>query len=164
MAYQVNTRRTFLTVSGKVWLILWVICLPLIHIHPEADHAHGMPGHVHGGTFHTDLTDSPICAYEDHRHHHGSHSAGKLFGVPDSSTHPFHGIEHDTYSFSVLNSSIDPILEGTVSSTIWAVVGIRKPDVPDTFLVTRIDLFLPDTRLFVLSYILSPRAPPFLSV
>ncbi len=164
MAYQVNTRRTFPTVSGKVWLILWVICLPLIHIHPEADHAHGMPGHVHGGTFHTDLTDSPVCAYEDHRHHHDSYSAGKPFGTPGSSAHPLHGLEHSTYSFSVLNSSIDPIIEGNGSSTISAAAVSRRPETPGTFFVSRIDLFLPDMQLFVLSYILSPRAPPFLSL
>jgi hypothetical protein len=164
MDYPVNKRLTFLKVSCKVWLILWVICLPLIHIHPEADHAHGMPGHVHGGTFHTDLTKSPICAYEDHRHHHDSHSAGKLFGAPDSAAHPLHGIEHDTYSFSVLNSSIDPILEGTASSSISAAAITRKLETPGTFFVARIDLFSPETRLLVLAYILSPRAPPFLSV
>jgi hypothetical protein len=148
----------------KVWLILWVICLPLIHIHPEADHAHGMPGHVHGGTFHTDLTGSPICAFEDHRHHHDSHSPGKLFGIPDSSTHPLHGIEHDTYNFSVLNSSIDPILEENTSSTISVAAVTPKLETPGTFFVARINLFVPETRLLVLCCIPSPRAPPFISV
>jgi len=35
----------------RLWLVLWVITLPLVHIHPDADHARGMPGHVHGGTY-----------------------------------------------------------------------------------------------------------------
>ncbi|WNM63645.1 hypothetical protein [Candidatus Nitrospira neomarina] len=107
----------------KVWLILMVISLPLIHIHPEVDHAHGMPGHVHGGTYHTDLTDPPVCAYENHRHHHDTFSPGMPFGTSDSPSHPPHDLEHSTYSFSILSSSIDPILESMPSSSAHDAAG-----------------------------------------
>lgn len=100
----------------RAWLICWVMALPLIHIHPEADHAHGMPGHDHGGTYHTILSDTPICAYENHQHHHDSFSPGEHPEIPDSTPHPLHGVEHSTYEFSVFNSSIDPILKASASN------------------------------------------------
>ena len=91
----------------RTWLIVWVVTLPLVHIHPEADHAHGMPGHVHGGTYHSILLNTPICAYQDHQHHHDSFSPDNTFGSSQHSSHPPHGFEHATYRFSVLNSQID---------------------------------------------------------
>lgn len=149
----------------RVWLILWVVGLPLVHIHPEADHAHGMPGHVHGGTFHTDVSSTPICAYADHRHHHDSFFPGEPSGNPDSSSHPPHGFEHSTYGFSVLNSSIDPVFEGNVSN--FASHDLVDPvmETPIWSCVSSITLFsLPRTPASILNKTLSPRAPPFLSV
>lgn len=148
----------------KVWLVLWVITLPLVHIHPEADHAHGMSGHVHGGTYHTVLSTTPICAYEDHQHHHNSFSPGEPFGAPDSSSHLPHGLEHSTYSFSVLNSSIDPILEGSLSDSTCDAVSARETETPRLSFVSVIDTSPPARPFWVLTNTLSARGPPFLSV
>ncbi len=148
----------------KIWLVLWVITLPLVHIHPEADHAHGMSGHVHGGTYHTVLSTTPICAYEDHQHHHGSFSTGEPFGTLDSSTHIPHGLEHSTYSFSVLNSSIDPIFEGSLSDSTCDAVSARETETPRLSFVSVIDTSPPARPFWVLTNTLSARGPPFLSV
>ncbi|MGA6826299.1 hypothetical protein ACO9S2_01675 [Nitrospira sp. NS4] len=37
----------------RAWIIIWLLAVPLFHVHPEADHHHGDAGHVHGGTVHT---------------------------------------------------------------------------------------------------------------
>ena len=148
----------------RTWLVLWVITLPLIHIHPEADHAHGMPGHVHGGAFHTVLSPTPICAYEDHQHHHGSFSTGETFGTPDSSSHLPHGLEHSAYSFSVLNSSIDPILEGSASYSTCDAVIACETETPRLSFVSVIDISPPSRSFSVLTNTLSSRGPPILSV
>ncbi len=148
----------------RVWLILWVVILPWFHIHPEADHAHGMPGHVHGGTYHTIVTNTPICAYEDHRHLHDSFSQGEPSGTPDSSPHPPHGLEHSTYSFSVLNSSIDPILEDSASYSIYDALVACETDTPSLSVVSALDLSPLATPFSIVINTLSPRAPPILFV
>ena len=148
----------------RVWLILWVGILPLVHIHPEADHAHGISGHAHGGTYHTVLSTAPICAYEDHQHHHDSFSPGEPFGTPDSSSHLPHGLEHSTYSFSVLNSSIDPILEGSGSYSTCDAVLACETETPRLSFVSAIDTSPPARPFSVLTHTLSARGPPFLSV
>jgi hypothetical protein len=148
----------------RIWLILWVITLPLVHIHPEADHAHGMPGHVHGGTYHTALSSTPICAYENHQHHHDSFSPEEAFPSPDSPIHPPHGLEHDTLTFSVLNSSIDPIFEESVSFPTSDIAVACEMETPSLSFVFAIDASPPATPFSILTNSLSPRAPPILSV
>ncbi len=35
------------------WVVLWLLALPLFHIHPETDPHHGEAGHVHAVAVHT---------------------------------------------------------------------------------------------------------------
>ena len=35
------------------WVVLWLLALPLFHIHPETDPHHGEAGHVHAVSVHT---------------------------------------------------------------------------------------------------------------
>ncbi len=37
----------------RAWTILWLIVIPLFHIHPEIDPHHGQLGHIHLATVHT---------------------------------------------------------------------------------------------------------------
>lgn len=59
-----NRRRNIrcLLKGGALWLGAWLCVMPLVHVHPEADHRHGLPGHVHGGTFHTIFSPELACA------------------------------------------------------------------------------------------------------
>lgn len=148
----------------RIWLILWVIGLPLIHIHPEADHAHGMDGHVHGGTFHTILSSKPICAYAEHRHHHESLLPGESFGNSESSSHVHHGLEHSTYNFTVLNSTIDPTQDETISyPTSPELVGSEPHVLWHSPLLDICSLSSNISLLPVISSS-SARAPPILSL
>jgi len=150
----------------RLWLVIWVITLPLIHIHPEVDHAHGMSGHVHGGTYHSILVNTPVHAhqgYDQEEHHHdGFFSPGDSFGPSQAPSPPLHGFEEATYGFSIIKPSI--ILESEKSQVSYDVVvtdhvgpssltGISTPNVT------------PRKRPFsILPTTLSARAPPILSI
>ena len=148
----------------RLWLVLWVITLPLIHIHPEADHAHGMSGHLHGGTFHTILLNTPVSAHQDHEQHHhdGFFFLGDGFESSQPPLHPSHGFEEATYGFSVIKPSID--LESEKSEfpndgvVTYNVESLNVPYVskPDVSVRKRLFSILPKT--------LSPRAPPVLTI
>lgn len=49
-----------------VWTSVWMLAVPLFHVHPEADHHHGEVGHVHGGTVHTVMSPDLECEVESH--------------------------------------------------------------------------------------------------
>jgi hypothetical protein len=150
----------------RLWLIMWVITLPLIHIHPEVDHAQGMSGHLHGGTYHSILVNTPVHAhqgYDQEEHHHdGFFFLGDGFESTQAPLHTSHGFEEATYGFSIIKPSI--ILESEKAQISHDVVvtdhveplgltGISTPNVT------------PRTRRFsILPKTLSPRAPPVLSI
>lgn len=146
----------------KIWLILWIVGLPLVHIHPEIDHAHGMPGHVHGGTFHSVLSNTPVCTYENHRHHHQSLAPGEPFGPSHASPHVAHGLEHTTYGFSVLNSSIDPVHDGLVPQTTYDGIATSDAEAAGFSLPSLLNHSPPKILFPALARFLSPRAPPLL--
>ena len=49
-----------------VWASLWMLAVPLFHVHPDADHLHGQAGHFHGGTVHTVMSPDLECEGESH--------------------------------------------------------------------------------------------------
>ncbi len=149
----------------RLWLVLWVITLPLIHSHPEADHAHGMSGHLHGGTFHTILLNTPVSAHQDHEQHHhhdGFFFLGDGFESSQPPLHPSHGFEEATYGFSVIKPSI--ILESEKSEFPNDFVSTDNVEPLSTPGPSKAN-FNPKIRLFsILPKTLSPRAPPVLSI
>lgn len=150
----------------RIWLVLWVVTLPLIHIHPEVDHAHGMSGHVHGGTFHSILVNTPVHAhhgYDQEEHHHdGFFFVGDGFESTQPPLPTSHGFEEATYGFSVIKPSI--VLESEKSQVshdlLVAIIvePLRPPRVPLPNFTTK------KTLVSLLPEILSPRAPPVLSI
>jgi len=144
----------------RVWLILWVITLPLVHIHPDADHAHGMSGHVHGGTYHSILIKAPVVAHHDHYQydHHDSFSHADTFGPSLAPSDPLHNFEDLTYSFSVLKPSIDPESEQSTLSHEGVVIANLEPLIISSVFTLN---YSPPTRLFLILFKpISPRAPP----
>ena len=155
-----DMHKTFL----RLWLIIWVITLPLVHIHPEADHAHGMSGHVHGGTFHTILLNTPASAHQDHEQHHHDDffSPGHAFGPSQSPSLPLHGFEGATYGFSVIKPSIDLESEKSEFPNDLVLTDHVEPlGMPG---VSKPNFTLPKRLVSILPKTLSPRAPPVLSI
>lgn len=89
-----------------MWASVWMLAVPLFHVHPEADHHHGEAGHVHGGTVHTVLSRDLDCESSGHHEVDGSVEAANA-GVSLSAhpTHPWN--EHPEVGFSYLNDSTD---------------------------------------------------------
>ncbi len=87
--------------------MVWMVVIPLFHIHPEGDRAHGSPSHVHGGVYHSVLSTDHSWEFHEHSHkktadshdHHAEHM--KSLG---SSTHD---LDHPELVFSLLTRSLD---------------------------------------------------------
>jgi hypothetical protein len=153
-------RNTFV----QLWLIVWVITLPLVHIHPDADHAHGMSGHVHGGTYHTILLNAPVSDHQEHEQHHHDDffSPGHAFDPSQFPSHPLHGFEEATYGFSVIKPSIDPASEKSVFPNV--LVSIDKVEPLSASGVSNLNFTPPKSLVSILPKTLSPRAPPVYSI
>ncbi len=95
---------------GRGWLAVWVLVVPLIHIHPEIDHAHGAQGHVHSGQYHSVLSEDLSCEF--HRHSHSSPSPSSGNAVESvKSVHLFgHVFNHPEIGFSLNKSGDDPLV------------------------------------------------------
>ncbi|MCZ6799072.1 MAG: hypothetical protein O7F12_01150 [Nitrospirae bacterium] len=146
----------------RIWLIIWVVTLPLVHIHPDADHAHGMPGHIHGGTYHSILIKASVVADQDHQqyYHHDSFSHDDTFGPSLAPSHPLHSFEDLTYGFSVIKPSIDPESEKSDIPHDGVVIANLEPlSIPSAFTP---NWSLKKRPFSILFKLLSPRAPPVL--
>lgn len=93
--------RRFRTIP-VLWLVLWMLVIPLIHVHPDTDH-HGIPEHVHGGVFHTVFSQDL-----DGEYGHDEHDAPAI----ELPVLPFLGasaylLSHPEMGFSFLSSSPD---------------------------------------------------------
>ncbi|HEX5646547.1 MAG TPA: hypothetical protein VFX56_06220, partial [Nitrospira sp.] len=69
-----------LRLAALLWGSIWMLVVPLFHVHPRADHHHGEAGHVHGGTVHTVWSPDLDDEY-DHHHmaHHFGHTASSQY-------------------------------------------------------------------------------------
>ena len=87
------------------WVILWMLMVPLFHVHPEVDHRHGYAGHVHGGTVHTVLSPDLACEYTARVHDETCLEAAHQH--LQASTHSGHAFNHPEIEFSLLSVPID---------------------------------------------------------
>ncbi len=99
-------RKSCLHTLLRGWAVVWMLVVPLIHIHPEIDLHHGEARHVHGGTVHTIF--SPDLDGEFDNHQHITDGFGRT--APNQiavSSHPAHASEYAELAFSFLNDSTD---------------------------------------------------------
>jgi len=149
----------------RLWLIIWVITLPLIHIHPEVDHAQGMLGHVHGGTYHSILVNTPVHShqgYDQEEHHHdGFFFLGDGFESTQAPLHASHGFEEATYGFSIIKPSI--ILESEKAQISHDVVVTDHVEQLGLRGISTLNVTPRKKHFSIFPKTLSPRAPPVLS-
>jgi len=142
-----------------VWLILWMLMVPLIHVHPDADH-HGIPDHVHGGVFHTVFSQDLDGEYERHGYEHDT-------PVIQPPVLPFLGasaglLSHTEMGFSFLSSSPDrPSAKQVFTDILFAEFDLNLLTSPGSPMSQ--DIF-PAPILGLLANDLSARAPPTTSV
>ncbi len=149
----------------RLWLIVWVLTLPLVHIHPEADHAQGISHHIHGGTYHSILVNTPVHGHKGHaheaHHHDGFFSPAGSSESDHASSHPPYDLQEATYGFAVIKPSLDT--NSTSLNYFHDLMATAKAALSSNprFSIQR---FPPQITVFsILSDILSPRAPPVLS-
>ena len=88
-----------------------MLAVPLVHVHPEADHRHGSPDHVHGGTVHTVFSrdlDCEVSAY-NHALVAADESRCPLHLVPQ----PHHEFQHLEIDLALASSAESQIGKGT---------------------------------------------------
>ncbi len=100
-----------------MWLTVWMLAVPLVHVHPEADHQHGQASHFHGGTPHTVFSPDLPCEYP----------ARSLAHVPSVGSQSAHEFNHSEIGFSLLTSSPDrsigkPIFSDAVFGEIHSLL------------------------------------------
>jgi len=150
--------RRFRTIP-VLWLILWMLVIPLIHVHPDADH-HGIPDHVHGGVFHTVFSQDLDGEYG----HHGHEPDPPVIQPP---VLPFLGatadlLSHPEMGFSFLSSSPDRPSAKPVSADVLVAEADLSLPTRSGYLLRQDVLLVP--ILGLLANDLSARAPPTTSV
>ena len=140
-----------------LWLALGVLAIPLIHIHPEADHRHGNADHEHGGMFHTVFSPDLPCEYAVHGQ--VASSQGRTPGSPNVVGQTAHVFNHLEIDYFLLTASLDRLAEKptTTHATCLAMGSEFVRAACST--VPAFDAHWP-TR-FLLASDLSARAPPF---
>jgi len=142
------------------WLVLGMVGVPLLHVHPEADHRHGMPGHVHGGLYHTVFSPELACVNAPHRADEASVSSREFKGDAQVLSQLAHVGDHPAVTFSFLTSKPDSPPDwkaGQSPGASPALLEFESASLP-SFLGTTASL--DPTFSFLFSTCLSPRAPP----
>ncbi|MBA5876241.1 MAG: hypothetical protein GDA66_17075 [Nitrospira sp. CR1.2] len=90
----------------RAWAVLWLLALPLFHIHPETDPHHGEAGHIHAAAVHTVFSADLEAEFGGHQdaHHHAS---GTESGPALSAETPHAWNPDPELSFSLLNDATD---------------------------------------------------------
>lgn len=142
------------------WLTVWLIAIPLVHVHPETAHSHDSFDHVHKGTTHTvfstdcpdELGASPSPTVVSHS---ASESHSSVFG---QAAHIF--LDGDEIVFTFLPPS--PTQSFDHASPLGVLFAYVPPPVS---LHVSLDTFFISSYPFALrSSALVPRAPPVLSL
>lgn len=82
----------------RVWVTLWILSIPLFHVHPEFSERSGHDGAMRSGTVHTIFSGDLAGEFEPHEA--STHSAS------DKAAHLSHTwLEHAELGFSLLTDS-----------------------------------------------------------
>ncbi|MFO0706635.1 MAG: hypothetical protein U0412_07245 [Nitrospira sp.] len=154
-----SNRPSWPSAALRIWIIVWVLAVPLFHIHPEADHRHGHADHVHGGTVHTVFSPDLDGEFDIHKRTlaEGEPTAASPASM---SKHPAHAADYTELGFSFVSDSTDrslhkPILTVGVPVTPpaaldWHLASGAQTDVSFSYPLTLLTRDIPS------------RAPPSL--
>lgn len=149
---------TRVRILAMFWLITWMLVVPLIHVHPEADHRHGDASHVHGGTIHTVFSPDLECEYTETVHDPTCPKAAHQH--LQARAHSGHELNHPEIEFSLLTVPIDrplpkpgitvaalPVVERTTAQRAVVVASLQPgASQPILFLSTALPLRAPPAQ------------------
>lgn len=143
-----------------MWASLWMLMVPLFHVHPEADHRHGDARHVHGGTIHTVFSPDLECEYASSVHDPTCPEVTHQH--IQTRVHAGHAANHSEIEFSLLSEPNDwPTGKPWVSATVLSI--IESNQVRPNVSFAPLQPVNSPTVLF-LSAALPLRAPPFRAI
>lgn len=88
------------------WVVLWLLAVPLFHIHPETDPHHGEAGHVHAAAVHTIFSGDLEGEFGEQRE--GAHATPGAEAGPAFSAEGPHAWNTDPeLNLSLLNDTTD---------------------------------------------------------
>jgi hypothetical protein len=136
-----------------------MLMLPMVHVHPEVEHSHGDPGHVHHAVTHTVFSAPLEC---EHPSEHddicptGTHQHVQSLG------HHGHTIIHPEIEFALAVSSATPTISKVFLSPSSLIEEIPSPH--PIFISENVSCRDAASTLLFLTAALPLRAPPaFLS-
>lgn len=138
----------------RAWMSLWMLIVPLVHIHPEADHHHGASDHLHGGTVHTVFSTDLTCEFSVYDHALVADESGCPLHLI---AQPSHGLVHQEIDFVLAVSAEPQIGKGTASEIAAHSFRVSPPAKPQAVWRPQPQ---PSPRIILLTTSLSSRAPP----
>jgi hypothetical protein len=141
----------------SIWAIVWMLVVPVFHVHPETDYDHGQANHHHGGIVHTVFSPDLDGEY-DHRHAHEDvgHSGPSDLELPH---HPSHSLGNVEFAFTFLGSSTERKLFNLVFLHLFMVQSSASFESPPNLSVVAQHCVVTPPRIFWTCDIPS-RAPP----
>jgi hypothetical protein len=88
------------------WVSLWMLMMPWVHVHPDVEHTHGTPGHVHHAVTHTLF--SPPLECESHAQLHNDTCPSGPHQHIQFNGHHGHSFTHPEIQFALAASSATP--------------------------------------------------------
>jgi hypothetical protein len=140
------------------WASLWMLMVPLVHVHPEVEHNHGDPGHVHHAVTHTVFSAPLEC--ESHAPLHDDTCLSSTHQHIQFNGHHGHSFTHPEIEFALAASSATPPISKIFLSPSTLSEDLQLP--------ASITIFEPVSRrdlaptLLFLATALPLRAPPAL--
>lgn len=101
-----SCRESWSHIVLRAWVVVWMLAVPLFHVHPEADRHHGDVGHVHGGTVHTVFSRDLDGEYDDYQRTTDGFGSTSPNGVAFFG-HPLHASDYAELGFSFVSDSTD---------------------------------------------------------
>lgn len=141
----------------SIWAIVWMLVVPVFHVHPETDHHHGEAGHHHGGIVHT-IFSPDLDAEYNHRHAHEGvgHSGPSELAISDHLSHPLANAE---FVFTFLSSSTErKIFNATLPHLFMVQSSASREPSPNLSVVAQHCAVPP--ALILLTCDIPSRAPP----
>ena len=100
---KVGERLGWLRIAVLLWASLWMLAIPLFHVHPAVNHRHGGAVHAYGVTVHTVLSVDLDGEFDDHHDVDPSEESASRLSLFDHHSHSWD--QHPEIEFSLLNES-----------------------------------------------------------
>jgi hypothetical protein len=138
-----------------LWVSLWLLMVPWVHVHPEVEHNHGDPTHEHHALTHTVFSAPLEC--ESHRQFDEDIDRSAIQQPIHLIGHHGHATGHPEIDYVLAASSPYPVIEKLLlSSTLIAEA--PSPAILGSSRVESARSIAP--TILLLSASLPPRAPP----